>query len=72
MDISLPLDKMTTEEKLRVMEALWVDLTRSEEEFSSPAWHADVLKVREERKNSGQEQYEDWEEAKKDLRKRLL
>ena len=72
MDISLTLDKMTTEEKLRVMEALWVDLTSSEEEFSSPAWHADVLKVREERKNSGQEQYEDWEEAKKDLRKRLL
>jgi len=72
MEISLPLNDMTTEEKLRVMEALWVDLTQSEEGFSSPAWHEDVLKVREERIKSGQEQYEDWEKAKKDLRDRLL
>ena len=72
MEISLPLNDMTTEEKLRVMEALWVDLTQSEEEFPSPAWHKDVLKVREERIKSGQEQYKDWEKAKKDLRDRLL
>ncbi len=72
MEITLPLDQMTIEEKLRVMETLWIDLTRREEEFSSPAWHKDVLRLREERIKSGQEDYEDWETAKKQLRDRLL
>ncbi|MFN8625581.1 MAG: hypothetical protein U0587_06300 [Candidatus Binatia bacterium] len=31
MTITLPLDEMTTDEKLRVMEALWADLSRTEE-----------------------------------------
>ena len=72
MQTALPLDKMTKEEKLRVMEALWVDLTKSQEEFSSPSWHEDVLKAREERIKSGKEEYKDWEMAKKELRDRHL
>ena len=63
---------MTKEEKLRVMEALWIDLTKSQEEFSSPAWHEDVLKARDERIKSGIEEYKDWEIAKKELRDRHL
>jgi hypothetical protein len=72
MQISLPLNEMTKEEKLRVMETLWTDLTKSEEEFISPGWHEDVLKAREERIKSGREGYKDWEVAKKELRNRLL
>ena len=72
MQTSLALDKMTKEEKLRVMEALWIDLTKSQEEFSSPGWHEDVLKAREERIKSGIEEYKDWEIAKKELRDRHL
>jgi hypothetical protein len=70
MDITLPLDQMTTAEKLRLMEALWADLSR-DESFESPAWHEQVLKEREERVRSGQETFEDWEAAKKRLRDRL-
>ena len=29
MDITLPLDQMTIEEKLRAMELLWADLSRN-------------------------------------------
>lgn len=72
MKVTLPLDDMTTEEKLQIMEALWVDLTRSEQEFQSPVWHKDVLKAREERIKSGQETYQNWELAKKALRDKLL
>lgn len=72
MEITLPLDQMTIEEKLRVMETLWIDLTQREEEFSSPAWHNDVLRSRKERIKSGAEDYEDWDAAKKQLRDRLL
>ena len=71
MQVSLPLNEMTKEEKLRAMEDLWKDLTEDEQEFISPNWHEDVLKARAERVKSGKEQYEDWGSAKKKLRDRL-
>lgn len=70
MSITLPLAEMTTAEKLKVMEDLWSDLTRNEQEFESPSWHEDVLKQREPRLKSGEEIPVDWETAKKELRDR--
>jgi len=72
MDITLPLDQMTTEEKLRAMEMLWADLTRKEQEIDSPGWHEEVLREREARVELGEEKPIDWEVAKKELRDRLL
>lgn len=66
MSITLPLDQMTTAEKLRLMEGLWADLTRNEQEFESPAWHARILKEREDRLRTGEETPIDWEVAKKE------
>ena len=71
MDITLPLDQMTLAEKLRLMEALWSDLSRNEQQLESPAWHEQVLKERDERVRSGQETFVDWESAKQQLRDRL-
>lgn len=68
MSITLPLDQMTTEEKLPVMEELWTDLTRNPNEFESPQWHEEILKEREERLDAGQETAIDWEIAKRQLR----
>ena len=65
MDISLPLDKMTLAEKLRLMETLWADLCRNEQQLESPAWHEQVLNEREERVRSGTEKFMDWESQKK-------
>ena len=67
----LPLDQMTTEDKLRVMEELWADLTRNEQAFESPGWHEAILKEREERLRTGRETPIDWETAKKELRDRF-
>jgi len=72
MDAVLPLDRMTVEEKLRAMEALWADLTRNADRFESPAWHDDVLKERDQRIAEGKEPSTDWEESKRRLRARLL
>lgn len=69
MEITLPLDQMTVEEKLRVMQTLWADLTRIDQQFPSPDWHKDVLKEREARFKSGSEKPVDWEEGKKQLPK---
>ena len=72
MNVVLPLDQMTTEEKLRAMDALWADLSRNADGFESPAWHANVLREREERIAAGKEPSVDWEAAKRRLRERLL
>ncbi len=72
MDAVLPLAQMTVEEKLRAMEALWADLSRNAEVYESPAWHADVLRERDQRLAEGKEVFMDWDDAKRDLRERLL
>jgi hypothetical protein len=71
MEITLPLEKMTIAEKLRVMETLWSDLTRDEQQFESPAWHGGVLRERAARVKEGKESFMDWETAKKQLRHRV-
>jgi hypothetical protein len=68
MSLNLPLDQMTTEEKLQAMEALWADLTRTAEQFESPAWHEQVLREREQAAKSGKDTFIDWETAKQQLR----
>ena len=68
MSTIIPLDQLTTPEKLRLMEELWANLSGNEQEFDSPAWHELVLKEREERLRQGQETPIDWEEAKDELR----
>jgi hypothetical protein len=70
MQATLPLDRMTKEEKLRVMEALWADLSRDESSVESPVWHGDVLQERAEAVKSGHEAFVDWETAKQQLRDR--
>ena len=71
MPIELEIEKMTLEEKLRAMEALWADLSRNEQNIQSPPWHEEVLKEREDKVKSGQAKFESWEHAKRELRERL-
>ena len=47
MDVTLPLDQMTIEDKIRTMEILWDDLCRQAEGRPSPAWHGEILRERE-------------------------
>ncbi len=68
MNVTLPLESMTTAEKLDVMEAIWTDLSRDEQRVESPVWHAEVLREREAAVNEGREVATDWEVAKRRLR----
>jgi hypothetical protein len=70
MNAALPLNRMTKEEKLRVMEELWADLSRDESQVESPAWHGDVLHERAEAVKTGKEAFMDWDAAKKQLREK--
>jgi hypothetical protein len=66
---ALEIQQLPREEKLRLMEALWADLSRDEAEVESPAWHADALRETAERVARGEEKVLDWEQAKTKLRK---
>jgi len=67
MIATLTLGKMTIPEKLSTMEILWDDICRDAPDFSSPSWHEDILKNREEQLRLGKDEFIDWEIAKKDI-----
>lgn len=56
-------------EKLRLMEALWDDLSHEDVEVDSPSWHEVVLRETEQRVASGKETPLDWDAAKRHLRR---
>ena len=61
----LAIDKMTIEEKLQTMEALWDDLCQHEETLSVHDWQKEILDERERIIERGESKFSDWEEAKK-------
>lgn len=61
---ALEIQRMPRQEKLKLMEALWADLSRDEVELESPAWHADALRETSERRARGEETSLDSEQAK--------
>jgi len=68
MQLAIPLEKMTTADKLKALEEIWSDLQRTPDEVPSPAWHADVLRAREARVKEGSSQFQDWPTAKRGIR----
>ena len=70
MPVILPLQKMSRDEKLRAMEALWADLSKDDDRFESPAWHAQVLREAERAMKNGKAKFSDWDEAKKRIRRK--
>ncbi len=71
MQSTIEIKHLSREEKLRVMEAIWEDLSREDEDVESPNWHQKALQETEQRLSSGQEKIVDWKAAKKELRKRF-
>ena len=69
MSVNLQLDRMTTEEKLQAMKALWADLCKRAE-IAVPQWHKDVLDERQRQIDEGKAQFIDWETAKKEIGER--
>lgn len=71
MAVSLPLDSMSVEEKMQIMEIIWDDLCRETDKLCSPKWHKDVLKEREKGLKSGSDKYLDWDTAKDQIKKEI-
>lgn len=71
MQVAIPLERMTAAEKLQAIEDIWSDLARISEDVPSPAWHADVLRAREERITNGTSRFMEISEAKQAVRDRI-
>jgi len=65
---ALEIQQLPRQEKLKLMEMLWADLSRDEAELESPVWHAEALRETAERRARGEEPVLDWEQAKAKLR----
>lgn len=70
MNTVLDMSRLTRTEKLRAMEEIWDDLSRSAVEYLSPDWHGEILQGREKALKAGKEEFVTWEEAKRQLRER--
>lgn len=71
MAVNVPLDEMSVEEKLQLLEAVWADLSPVPDELESPAWHGEALAETERRIQAGQATFSDWQKAKGSIRDRL-
>nr|VFK22497.1 MAG: Putative addiction module component [Candidatus Kentron sp. MB]VFK28827.1 MAG: Putative addiction module component [Candidatus Kentron sp. MB]VFK74112.1 MAG: Putative addiction module component [Candidatus Kentron sp. MB] len=76
MHFAIPLETMTTTDKLRAIEEIRTDLVRNldtneSKDILSPSWHADVLRAREQRIADGASRFLDIAEAKQAVRERI-
>lgn len=64
-EVVLPLDKMTVDEKLEVIDLVWADIAHKPDEYRSPEWHGEYLKKVEQAIADGTDHFIDLEEAEK-------
>ncbi|GBE05980.1 putative addiction module component [bacterium BMS3Abin10] len=62
------IKKMSTIERLQVMEELWDALCHEEQEIKSPAWHGKILKKRKKKIESGEAEFISIDELKAGIR----
>ena len=71
MQTNLPLNTMSTEEKLQVINDLWESIAHAPGEVSSPPWHGEVRVERAKRIEKGCAKFTDWDTAKQEVTDRL-
>jgi len=71
MSITKPLEEMSVAEKIQMMESLWDNLCQKPDGIESPAWHHDILAQREESLGTGEDAFEDWDSAKRNIRNQV-
>lgn len=69
MDLT-ELRKLSTKEKLEIVEVLWTDIVESGEDFDPPAWHEQVLRETEAEYRAGKIEVLSLEDVKKEFQRR--
>ena len=70
-DVDLPLTQMSLEDKVQVMELLWAELSKTPEQFASPAWHREELHSRRRQIQEGTASFQNWAAAIAELKAEL-
>ena len=65
---AIEIQQLPRQEKLKLMELLWAELSRDEAELESPTWHADALRETTKRRARGEETVLDRDQAREKLR----
>ena len=71
MQTTIDLKQMSLPDKLSLMEALWDELCRREEDVPVSDWHKQILDEREQQIKEGKATFGEWEGAKERIRKRV-
>lgn len=69
MGAQIEIKTLSKPEKLRLIEALWGDLSAEESGVVSPPWHQDALKEAERLHAEGKALFSDWSDAKRRVRR---
>jgi putative addiction module component (TIGR02574 family) len=65
------IHRLNAVEKLELLGLIWDDLASTPDLVPSPAWHEKELRRREERINTGEATFSDWEEARERISKKI-
>ena len=71
MPTTINMDELSIQEKIQIMESLWVELSKNADKVESPDWHKNVLQERENNIKEGKDQFIDWNTAKNNIHKSI-
>jgi len=69
--ITADIADLPVAERLKLMEALWDSLCKTDSGVESPAWHREVLDERMGRIDGGADAVTSWQEAKERIRTQI-
>ena len=61
------IHQLSFREKLLMMETLWDEISRDEQNLEVPQWHKEMLDERERLLTDGKGHFLDWEDAKRQI-----
>jgi len=68
MSAQVEVKQLSKPEKLRLIEALWADLSSDDSDVGSPLWHQDALREAARLHAEGKAIFSDWSAAKERIR----
>lgn len=68
---NIAIERLTTAEKIGLMELLWDDISKEPRNVEVPEWHLKVLEDRERALANGEDEFIDFEVAMKEIRERI-
>jgi hypothetical protein len=66
------IHQLPLRDKLLLLEAIWDDISRQEQDLEVPQWHKELVDERERLLADGKAKFVDWEQAKRQINEAIL